>query len=135
MEIFKVAANQVIDSTASISQSKQETRQVEDTQIQENLVNKEPSKKLSEVIEEEIDKLSEEDLVKKTKESTEKLNFQMEQLDAKVRFEYNDKLNMMVVQVKDAKTGEDIAQIPSKQAIKISEYFKESIGMLFDKES
>ena len=41
----------------------------------------------------------------------------------------------MVVQVKDAKTGEEITQLPSKEAIRISEYFKESIGILFDKES
>jgi len=59
----------------------------------------------------------------------------MEQLDTNVRFAYNDTLNLMVVQVKDAKTGDLVTQLPSKQAIKISEYFKESIGILFDKES
>lgn len=59
----------------------------------------------------------------------------MEQLDAKVRFAYNDNLNLMIVQVKDAKTGELVSELPSKQAIKISEYFKESLGILFDKES
>ena len=74
-------------------------------------------------------------LLERQERSPDRLNYQMQQLDTNVRFAYNEKLNLMVVQVKDAKTGEEITQLPSKEAIKISEYFKESIGILFDKES
>lgn len=136
MEIFK-AASQMLDTQMGISQQQTQTRPVEHTEIQQNLTekNEETQKSVSQTIDDELNKLTNEELTQRTKDATEKLNFQMEQLDAKVRFAYNDTLNLMVVQVKDAKTGELVSQLPSKQAIKISEYFKESIGILFDKES
>ena len=112
MEIFKAAANQVLDTSMSTSAQRQiDSRPIEHSDV-----------KLS------ADKNNE------TKDINE-LNYQMQQLDTNVRFAYNEKLNLMVVQVKDAKTGEEITQLPSKEAIRISEYFKESIGILFDKES
>ena len=135
MEIFKAAANQAMSANINPSQQNQiETRQIEHTDIEENVTDNKKSK-LEDALDKELDGLSNEELAKRTKEVTDKLNFQMEQLDTNVRFAYNDTLNLMVVQVKDAKTGDLVTQLPSKQAIKISEYFKESIGILFDKES
>lgn len=135
MEIFKAAANQAMNANINPSQQNQiETRQIEHTDIEENVTANKKSK-LEDGLDKELDGLSNEELAKRTKEVTDKLNFQMEQLDTNVRFAYNDTLNLMVVQVKDAKTGDLVTQLPSKQAIKISEYFKESIGILFDKES
>ncbi|WP_169767150.1 FlaG family protein [Campylobacter curvus] len=135
MEIFKAAANQAMNANINPSQQNQiETRQIEHTDIEENVTANKKSK-LEDTLDKELDGLSNEELAKRTKEVTDKLNFQMEQLDTNVRFAYNDTLNLMVVQVKDAKTGDLVTQLPSKQAIKISEYFKESIGILFDKES
>ena len=135
MEIFKAAANQAMNANINPSQQNQiETRQIEHTDIEENVTANKKSK-LEDALDKELDGLSNGELAKRTKEVTDKLNFQMEQLDTNVRFAYNDTLNLMVVQVKDAKTGDLVTQLPSKQAIKISEYFKESIGILFDKES
>lgn len=138
MEIFKAAA-QTLDSAAGVSnQTANDTRKIEKADIEQDIIKQNQAasqKSVSQTIDEQLDKLSNEELGKRTKEATEKLNFQMEQLDAKVRFAYNDNLNLMIVQVKDAKTGELVSELPSKQAIKISEYFKESLGILFDKES
>ena len=138
MEIFKAAA-QTLDSAAGVSnQAVNDTRKIEKTDVEQDIIKQNQAasqKSASQTIDEQLDKLSNEELSKRTKEATEKLNFQMEQLDAKVRFAYNDNLNLMIVQVKDAKTGELVSELPSKQAIKISEYFKESLGILFDKES
>ena len=138
MEIFKAAA-QTLDSAAGVSnQAINDTRKIEKTDVEQDIIKQNQAasqKSVSQTIDEQLDKLSNEELGKRTKEATEKLNFQMEQLDAKVRFSYNDNLNLMIVQVKDAKTGELVSELPSKQAIKISEYFKESLGILFDKES
>ncbi|MFC2587861.1 MAG: FlaG family protein [Campylobacter sp.] len=138
MEIFKAAA-QTLDSAAGVSnQAVNDTRKIEKTDVEQDIIKQNQAasqKSVSQTIDEQLDKLSNEELGKRTKEATEKLNFQMEQLDAKVRFAYNDNLNLMIVQVKDAKTGELVSELPSKQAIKISEYFKESLGILFDKES
>jgi len=138
MEIFKAAA-QTLDSAAGVSsQAVNDTRKIEKTDVEQDIIKQNQAasqKSVTQTIDERLDKLSNEELGKRTKEATEKLNFQMEQLDAKVRFAYNDNLNLMIVQVKDAKTGELVSELPSKQAIKISEYFKESLGILFDKES
>lgn len=131
MEIFKAAANQTLDVSMSTSAQRQiDSRPIEHSDVKVNADKNGKSKDAN-----ELDELSNEDLAKKTREVTDRLNYQMQQLDTNVRFAYNEKLNLMVVQVKDAKTGEEITQLPSKEAIKISEYFKESIGILFDKES
>ena len=131
MEIFKAAANQTLDASMSTSAQRQiDSRPIEHSDVKVNAGKNGKSKDAN-----ELDELSNEDLAKKTREVTDRLNYQMQQLDTNVRFAYNEKLNLMVVQVKDAKTGEEITQLPSKEAIKISEYFKESIGILFDKES
>jgi len=131
MEIFKAAANQTLDASMSTSAQRQiDSRPIEHSDVKVNADKNGKSKDVN-----ELDGLSNEDLARKTREVTDRLNYQMQQLDTNVRFAYNEKLNLMVVQVKDAKTGEEITQLPSKEAIKISEYFKESIGILFDKES
>ena len=131
MEIFKAAANQTLDASMSTSAQRQiDSRPIEHSDVKVNADKNGKSKDAN-----ELDELSNEDLAKKTREVTDRLNYQMQQLDTNVRFAYNEKLNLMVVQVKDAKTGEEITQLPSKEAIRISEYFKESIGILFDKES
>lgn len=131
MEIFKAAANQTLDASMSTSAQRQiDSRPIEHSDVKVNADKSGKSKDAN-----ELDGLSNEDLARKTREVTDRLNYQMQQLDTNVRFAYNEKLNLMVVQVKDAKTGEEITQLPSKEAIKISEYFKESIGILFDKES
>ena len=131
MEIFKAAANQTLDASMSTSAQRQiDSRPIEHSDVKVNADKNGKSKDVN-----ELDGLSNEDLARKTREVTDRLNYQIQQLDTNVRFAYNEKLNLMVVQVKDAKTGEEITQLPSKEAIKISEYFKESIGILFDKES
>ena len=131
MEIFKAAANQTLDASMSTSAQRQiDSRPIEHSDVKVNADKNGKSKDAN-----EREGLSNEDLARKTREVTDRLNYQMQQLDTNVRFAYNEKLNLMVVQVKDAKTGEEITQLPSKEAIKISEYFKESIGILFDKES
>ena len=131
MEIFKAAANQTLDASMSTSAQRQiDSRPIEHSDVKVNADKNGKSKDAN-----ELDGLSNEDLARKTREVTDRLNYQMQQLDTNVRFAYNEKLNLMVVQVKDAKTGEERTQLPSKEAIKISEYFKESIGILFDKES
>ena len=131
MEIFTAAANQTLDASMSTSAQRQiDSRPIEHSDVKVNADKNGKSKDAN-----ELDGRSNEDLARKTREVTDRLNYQMQQLDTNVRFAYNEKLNLMVVQVKDAKTGEEITQLPSKEAIKISEYFKESIGILFDKES
>lgn len=123
MEIFKVAS-QPISNTAHASnpQMQTQTREVEQTHLQQNLAQNDLN-------------ISNEDLAERLNEATEKLNRQMQALDTNIRFAYNDKINSLYVNVMEVKTGEVIRKIPSEQVMKLSEYFREAVGVLFDKES
>lgn len=123
MEIFKVASQQMNTvAHPSNAQAHTQTREVEQTHLQQNSAQNNLS-------------IDSEDLAKKLNEATEKLNRQMEALDTNVRFAYNDKINSLYVNVMEVKTGEVIRKIPSEQVMKLSEYFREAVGVLFDKES
>ena len=109
-------------ATSSHAQSSTQTREVERTQIQQDTTRN-------------LTEQNNETLNEKIKEATEKLNRQMEDLGTSIRFGYNDKIEAMFVNVLEMKTGEVIRKIPTEQAMKLSEYFREAVGMLFDKES
>ncbi|EOL9455402.1 TPA: flagella length regulator FlaG [Campylobacter coli] len=64
-----------------------------------------------------------------------KLNEQMDSLDTNVRFGYSDKIGSMYISVTEKSTGREIRQIPSEEAMRLAEYFRDVIGMIFDKES
>ena len=123
MEIFKVASQPMANvATSSHAQSSTQTREVERTQIQQDAT-------------QNLTEQNNETLSKEVKEATEKLNKKMEDLGTSIRFGYNDKIGAMYVNVMEMKTGEVIRKIPTEQAMKLSEYFKEAVGVLFDKES
>ena len=123
MEIFKVASQPIANvATSSHAQSSTQTREVERTQIQQDAT-------------QNLTEQNNETLSKEVKEATEKLNKQMEDLGTSIRFGYNDKIGAMYVNVMEMKTGEVIRKIPTEQAMKLSEYFREAVGVLFDKES
>jgi len=109
-------------ATSSHAQSSTQTREVERTQIQQDTTRN-------------LTEQNNETLSKEVKEATEKLNKQMEDLGTSIRFGYNDKIGAMYVNVMEMKTGEVIRKIPTEQAMKLSEYFREAVGVLFDKES
>ena len=123
MEIFKVASQPMANvATSSHAQSSTQTREVERTQIQQDAT-------------QNLTEQNNETLNEKVKEATEKLNRQMEDLGTSIRFGYNDKIEAMYVNVMEMKTGDVIRNIPTEQAMKRSEYFREAVGVLFDKES
>ena len=123
MEIFKVASQPMANAvTSSHAQSSTQTREVEQTHIQHDATRN-------------LTEQNNETLSKEVKEATEKLNKQMEDLGTSIRFGYNDKIGAMYVNVMEMKTGEVIRKIPTEQAMKLSEYFREAVGVLFDKES
>ena len=63
------------------------------------------------------------------------LNQQMDYLTSNVRFGFSDDINAMYVTVSERNTGKEIRQIPSDEAIKLTKYFRDAIGLIFDKES
>ncbi len=47
----------------------------------------------------------------------------------------SDKIGSMYISVTEKSTGREIRQIPSEEAMRLAEYFRDVIGMIFDKES
>lgn len=44
-------------------------------------------------------------------------------------------ISSMYISVTEKSTGREIRQIPSEEAMRLAEYFRDVIGMIFDKES
>ncbi|KGI55960.1 FlaG family protein [Campylobacter sp. MIT 97-5078] len=63
------------------------------------------------------------------------LNEQMKSLDTNIRFAYSDEIEGLYISVTEKDTGRVIRQIPSEEAMKMAEHFKNAIGLIFDKES
>lgn len=66
------------------------------------------------------------------KRAVKNLNNQMDRLNTDITFGYNDKINSMYVDVKERSTGKLIRKFPSEEAMKLTEHFKEVIGIIFD---
>ncbi|MDO4673935.1 FlaG family protein [Campylobacter sp.] len=64
-----------------------------------------------------------------------KLNEQMERLGADLHFGYNDKINSLYLSVTEKSTGREIRRIPSEEAMRLTEHFRDVIGLIFDKKS
>lgn len=121
MEIFKAAAQQL--DMANISSQKQQfnpqTREVENPNLRqdstaqngagEHLTNEQ----IQEILAQTNDNLS--------------------LLNTNIRFGYNDKIDSMFVNVLEADTGTVIRKIPTDQVMKLTEHFKDIVGMIFDK--
>lgn len=63
----------------------------------------------------------------------EEMNRNMSPLSTKIRFGFNETINGLFVNVMDADTNSVIRQIPSEEAITLTDKMREVVGMLFDK--
>jgi len=122
MDLFSNVGN--VQKNMDYSQIKNDnlhTQKVEDT--------KQPQKdKQDEDIKREEKKITKEELQK----LTEQLNKEMSPLNADIKFQFNDKVNELVVNVIDKNTDKIIRKIPSEEALKIMEKMRELVGALFD---
>jgi len=74
-----------------------------------------------------------EKIKQKLDQAVKKLNKQMEELNINIKFGFNDKIDMMYVDVIERDTGKLIRKIPSEAAMKLTESMREFIGIIFDK--
>ena len=71
--------------------------------------------------------------VENLKKTVDELNNQMDKLDTNIKFGFNDKIDLMYVNVMEKSTGHSIRKIPTEEAMQLSEKMKEVVGMIFDK--
>lgn len=67
------------------------------------------------------------------KKTVDDLNDQMDILNTNISFGFNDKIDMMYIDVKEKSSGKIIRKIPTEEAMSLSEKMKEIVGMIFDK--
>ena len=122
MEILKVAAQQQMDTYSTQntqSQFNTQTREVENLNLQQNSATQNQANES--LTNEQI-----QDILAKANENLSLLN-------TNIRFGYNDKIDSMFINVTEKDTGNLIRKIPTEQAMKLTEHFRDIIGMIFDK--
>lgn len=122
MEILKVAAQQQMDTYSTQntqSQFNTQTREVENLNLQQDLATQ--NRANESLTNEQI-----QDILAKANENLSLLN-------TNIRFGYNDKIDSMFINVTEKDTGNIIRKIPTEQAMKLTEHFRDIIGMIFDK--
>ena len=126
MEIFNAASKQM-DTVSAVAQAKPaETRQVEQSAGSHKAVK---DSKIEELQKEKLEEVDENKLA----ETIEKLNKQMDDLQTNIAFGYNKKISVMYVDVLEKSSGDLIRKLPTEEAMKLSEHFKEINGIIFDK--
>ena len=122
MEILKAAAQQQMDTYSTQntqSQFNAQTREVENLNLQQDLATQ--NRANESLTNEQI-----QDILAKANENLSSLN-------TNIRFGYNDKIDSMFINVTEKDTGNLIRKIPTEQAMKLTEHFRDIIGMIFDK--
>lgn len=122
MEILKVAGQQMDNSINLNTQNGTKNVALQRGEISENLAaDKSQNFTQTEVSQEQLD------------EAINKLNENMEQLKTNIRFGYNNKIDVMYVNVLEIDTNKVIRKIPSETIMNLIEHFQEIAGLLFDK--
>ena len=129
MEVFSNIHNvQQQEWSPNIQQKNEEnnihTKKPEESQEIEKLKNDKKS--------EEIHKEKEEMTKEELQDLTAKLNKEMAPLNPDIEFQFNDKVDELVVNIMDKQTDRIIRKIPSDEALKIMEKMRELVGALFD---
>ncbi|KAA6230750.1 flagellar biosynthesis protein FlaG [Campylobacter sp. LR291e] len=129
MEVTKLAMQGVqMDTTSAVSktdfessnsQSASTTNTIQSVQSQDGI---------------ESTQQSDKGLSEKLAEITQELNEQMETMDSNIRFGYSDEIDRMYVSVVEKMTGKEIRRIPTEEAMRLTEYFRDAMGMIYDEE-
>jgi flagellar protein FlaG len=123
MDVF-TAVNNVARKMDSLQHIEHKEKSVQKMQ-QEALQTHQSSKDMTEK--------SREELKKEMKKLESELNEAMNPLNQNLLFKFNDKADVLIMEVIDKKSNEVIRQFPPQDAIKLMEKMKELVGILFDK--
>lgn len=96
------------------------------------------SKGAGESLAQNAQKLSEEQQEQSTqqlKELASELNKQMDLLNTNIAFDFSDEIDRLYLRVLEKNTGKLIREFPSEEARALAGYFRNAVGLLFDKES
>lgn len=125
MEIFSAVSKQM-DAATTIkptSNTATETRQVEQVDVQREITSDSHTQNAQD----------KKEIQQQLNETVRNLNEHMESLNTNIAFGFNDKIETLYVSVMERSSGKTIRKIPTEEAMKLSEHFREIIGLIFDK--
>jgi len=124
VEIFNAVSKQMnATTTKPLDSQAQEVRQVEQSHTTREVAKDSRTQNAQD----------KKEIQQQLNETVKNLNKQMESLDTNISFGFNDKIESMYVSVMERSSGKLIRKIPTEEAMKLSEHFREIIGMIFDK--
>ena len=109
------------------------TRKYDINVAQSSEVQKKPEAQQIQKNEDDFANKSKEEIKKELQNVIEELNKAMNPLNQNLKFQFNDKVDELVVQVIDKKNDLIIREFPPKEALKLMEKMRELVGLLFDK--
>jgi flagellar protein FlaG len=80
-----------------------------------------------------IEKEDKNKLKKELQKITEELNKALNPLSTTLKFQFNDKIDELMVKVVDTQNNKVIREYPPKEALELMEKMREIVGLLFDK--
>ncbi|MBE0495202.1 MAG: flagellar protein FlaG [Campylobacterales bacterium] len=124
MEIFSAVGKQMdAATTVKPSSSAPEARQVEQTNAPREVAKDAQTQNAQD----------KKEIQQQLTETVRNLNTHMESLNTNISFGFNDKIESLYVSVMEKSSGKTIRKIPTEEAMKLSEHFREIIGLIFDK--
>jgi len=80
-----------------------------------------------------VEKQDKNKLKKELQKLTEELNKALNPLNTTLKFQFNDKVDELMVKVVDTHSDKVIREYPPKEALDLMEKMREVVGLLFDK--
>ena len=76
---------------------------------------------------------SKEEIKRELQKVVDELNKVMNPLNENLKFQFNNKVDELIVKVVDTKENKVIREFPPKEALRLMEKMRELVGLLFDK--
>jgi flagellar protein FlaG len=124
MEIFNAASKQIdVSTTKALDAQSTQNRPIEQSSDSSNISKDAQTK----------NDLDQNEIKKQLEKTVKNLNNQMQSLETNIKFGFSDEIESLYVSVLERNTGRLIRKIPSDEAMRLSEHFREIIGVIFDK--
>jgi flagellar protein FlaG len=124
----------MMDVFSNVKNMTQKTQSFE-TLGHNNSIKKDELQKVSRIEEQKeiIEKEDKNKLKKELQKITEELNKALNPLSTTLKFQFNDKIDELMVKVVDTQNNKVIREYPPKEALELMEKMREIVGLLFDK--
>ena len=122
-----------MDIFSNIKNDMQNFQQYDNPHQKNNIKKSDDLKVQNKELHKHDEKLQKEELKKKLQQIVEDLNKSLNPLNDSLKFQFNDKVDILTVKVIDTTNNKVVREFPPKEALRLMEKMREVVGMLFDK--